>query len=57
MNTVKQLSPEAQEARREYFREYRRRNRERYAEYERRRWEKKAASLSANNNERTEETE
>lgn len=49
----KQLTPEAQEARREYFREYRRRNPEKMREYQRRCWEKKAALLSANNDERT----
>ena len=53
MNVQKQLSPEALEARREYFREYRRRNPEKMREYERRRWEKKAASLSAEIDERT----
>ena len=43
----KQLTPEAQELRREYFREYRRRNPEKMREYQRRCWEKKAALLSA----------
>lgn len=54
MKGRKELSAEAQEARREYFREYRRRNPEKMREYQRRCWEKKAALLSANNDERTE---
>lgn len=51
-----QLTPEARELRRAYFREYRRKNPDKYREYERRRWEKKAALLSADKEtERTEE--
>ena len=46
-----ELTPEAQELRRAYFREYRRQHPEKYREYERRRWEKKAALLSAELNE------
>lgn len=55
MKTMKELSPEALELRREYFREYRRQHPDKMREYERRRWERKAALLSANNDERTEE--
>ena len=50
MKALKQLSPEAQEARREYFREYRRKNPEKIREYKRRFWEKRAAFLSAEEN-------
>lgn len=42
-NAKTQLTPEAQELRRAYFREYRRLHPDKYREYERRRWEKKAA--------------
>ena len=50
MKTSKQLSPEAQKARREYFREYRRRNAEKIQEYRRRFWEKRAVILSGETN-------
>lgn len=46
-----ELTPEALEVRRAYFREYRRQNPEKYREYERRRWEKKAARIMAELNE------
>ena len=42
-----QLTPEAQEVRRKYFREYRRKHPDKMREYERRRWEKKAAEQKA----------
>ena len=42
------IAEKAQEMRRAYFREYRRKHREQYKEYERKRWERKAiAALEA----------
>lgn len=46
MKGRKELSAEAQEQRRAYYREYRRRNPEKMREYARRAWEKKAAEAA-----------
>ena len=53
----KQLTPEAQELRREYFREYRRRNPEKMREYARRYWEKAALLSAEKEDERTNDNE
>lgn len=47
-NQAPALSAEALEARRAYYREWRKKNPEKCAEYRRRRWERKAARGAAN---------
>lgn len=44
---MKDLSPEAKEAKREYFRNWRKNNREKIKEYDRRHYEKKAQEMKA----------